>query len=127
MSPEPVKIDILGLNLVVRGTPSEGFRARGVFRGHGAELAFAHLVDIETREVEDLLRQIERQYGDFSRKVHWWTEDGMVDLRWTLDERGHLRGRIRLVDARWEFETELQADQSYLPKLALGLRLLLRA
>ena len=51
----------------------------------------------------------------------------MVDLRWRLDDKGHLKGRMKLDDiGTWTFETELEADQSYLPKMALGLRLLLR-
>ncbi len=128
MSPEPVKVDILGLGLLVRGTPGDGYRARGVFRGKNIELTFSALVDITADEMSDLLGQIERQYGDFSRKVHWYTSDGMVDLRWRLDDRGHLTGRMKLDDiGSWTFETEIEADQSYLPKMALGLRLLLRA
>mgnify|MGYP001822013369 CR=1 FL=1 len=127
MSPEPVKVDVLGLGLVVRGTPADGYRARGVFRGKRVELAFSTLIDISHAELDDLLAQIERQYGDFSRKVHWYTSDGMVDLRWRLDDRGHLTGRMKLDDlGSWTFETEIEADQSYLPKMALGLRLLLR-
>ena len=128
MTPEPVKVDILGLGLLVRGTPADGYRARGVYRGRNLELVFGALIDITKAELDDLLAQIERQYGDFSRKVHWLTADGMVDLRWRLDDKGHLTGRMRLDDiGSWTFETELEADQSYLPKMALGLRLLLRA
>ena len=127
MSPEPVKVDLLGLGLLVRGTPADGYRARGVYRGRNLELAFSALIDISQPELEDLLKQIERQYSDFSRKVHWHTADGMVDLRWRLDDKGHLSGRMRLDDVgAWTFVTELEADQSYLPKMALGLRLLLR-
>ena len=127
MSPTPLKVDILGLSLVVRGTQADGYRARGVFRGGGAELAFKTLIEISADEMQLLLGQIEHQYGDFSKEVHWSTADGMVDLRWQIDELGHLSGRMRLADnARWNFETELEADQSYLPKMALGLRLLLR-
>jgi len=124
---EPVKVELLGLGLTMRGTVVEGFHARGVYRNGGVTLALHGLVEAAAAEIEDLLRQIEQQYGDFSREVAWRTADGRIDIGWQLDDRGHLRGRLRLDDpGRWRFETALEADQSYLPKMALGLRLLLR-
>ncbi len=127
MSPEPVKVDLLGLGLLIRGTAADGFRARAVYRSGGLELALQVLVEFAAAELRDLLDQIERQYGDFSRAVRWRAAAGRIEIAWQLDERGHLRGRLRLDDrGRWCFETDLEADQSYLPKMALGLRLLLR-
>jgi len=128
MSPEPVKVDLLGLTLLIRGTVQDGYRARGVFRGRSVELAFRTLIDLRHAELSDLLRQIESQYSDFSQAVRWSTGDGMVEIGWRLDDRGHLSGNMKLDDlGSWRFETRLEADQSYLPPMALGLRLLLRA
>ena len=133
MSNEPVKVDIFDLSLLIRrngegGTVPDDYHARAVFRARGLTASLTTLVDIQPSELEDLLHQIEAQYGDFRQQVQWRSADGQLDVRWQLDELGHASGRIRLEDPmrEWRLDAPLEGDQSYLPQMALGLRLLLR-
>jgi hypothetical protein len=123
------RIEILGLGLLVLRRPdSEDFSALATYRGEGIEMRLPELLYLLRTEVENLLGQIEGQYADFGRKVHWGTVDGLLHLEWAMDERGRLAGRLVLdAPGRWRFEGVLAGDQSYLPPMALGLRLLLRA
>lgn len=133
MSHEPVKVDIFDLSLLIRrngepGQVHDDYHARAVFRTRGLTASLTTLVDLAVPDLEDLLTQIEAQYGDFRKAVTWRSADGQLDVRWQLDELGHATGRIRLEDpmGEWRLEAPLVGDQSYLPQMALGLRLLLR-
>ncbi|MDF1700514.1 MAG: hypothetical protein P1V36_05080 [Planctomycetota bacterium] len=133
MSHEPVKVEIFDLGLLIRrksegGQLPDAYHARAVFRTRGLTASLTTLVDLTPAEIEDLLQQIETQYGDFRQAVAWRSADGLLDLGWQLDELGHAAGRIRLEDpmGEWRLDAPLVGDQSYLPQMALGLRLLLR-
>ena len=133
MSHDPVKVRIFGLGLLVRrehddgsGTPE--FHARAVYEADGISASLTTLVALQGKHLEDLLQQIEAQYGDFRKQVVWGSVDTLLEVRWQLDELGRATGRVRLEDpARgWRLDASLAGDQSYLPQMALGLRLLLR-
>ncbi len=130
---DPIKVDVFDLSLLIRrngadGEPADGFHARAVFRTRGLTASLTTLVDVSVAEAQDFLEQIETQYADFGAPVDWRTGDGLIDLQWSLDELGHATGRILLEDPtrEWRLEAPLVGDQSYLPQMALGLRLLLR-
>jgi hypothetical protein len=122
-------VDLFGLTLQFRGKPEGGYHARGVFRSRGLTATLSSLVPFAAPEIEDLLAQIERQYADFDHPVAWRTRDGRLELGWALDRLGHAAGRITLRDASgdWVLRAPLVGDQSYLPRMALGLRLVLRS
>ncbi|MDA1193971.1 MAG: hypothetical protein O2894_02195 [Planctomycetota bacterium] len=133
MSHEAVRVDIFDLGLLIRRNGSEdgepgAYHARAVFRARGLTASLTTLVDLGAVALTDLLQQIERQYGDFKQGVAWQSGDGTLDVTWHLDELGHATGRLLLVDPRgeWRLQAPLIGDQSYLPQMALGLRLLLR-
>ncbi len=133
MSHDPVKVEIFDLHMLIRrggdGSPGPSpYHARAVLRSRGLRASLTTLVDLDVAGLEDLLQQIEAQYGDFKQPVHWRSGDGQIDIRWQLDELGHATGRIRLDDpmGEWRLDAPLVGDQSYLPQMALGLRLLLR-
>ena len=122
----PVKVEIFGLGLLIRPT-EEGFHARAEYRHNGLTASVHSLVALREGELQDLLEQIERQYNDFAVPVRWRSAGGAVELAWDLDALGHARGRLRLEDGHaWTLDVALVGDQSYLPKMALGLRLLVR-
>ena len=122
-------VNLFGLTLQFRGKPEGGYHARGVFRSRGLTATLSTLVPFATGEIEDLLGQLERQYVDFEQPVAWRPRDGRLELTWTLDRLGHAAGRILLRDASgdWVLRAPLVGDQSYLPRMALGLRLVLRS
>ena len=87
-------------------------------------------VALGSREVADLLDQVEQQYTNFGQTVAWVGAEraaGTLHLSWSLNSNGHAQGRYTLSSPTWRIEGDLDGDQSYLPTLALGLRLLLRA
>ena len=129
MSRRSDRVEILGLSLLVMHRPdNEDFSALASYRTEGVEMRLPELLYLLRPEIENLLGQIEAQYADFGRKVHWATVDGLLHLEWAMDERGRLSGRIVLhAGERWRFEGALAGDQSDPPPMALGLRLLLRA
>lgn len=118
--------EIFALKLYFETPPGPSWRVRTVLRSAGL-IGSAH-VNLTREEVGDLLGQIERQYGDFSRPVRWQNAEGSLGLDWNLDPLGHVTGRLRLrsLSSHWSLEAPLKGDQSYLPQLALELRLLLR-
>jgi hypothetical protein len=80
-------------------------------------------------EIEDLVAQVERQYADFGAPVLWQSRASpTVAASWRLDPKGHLEGRAEVRDRAegWAATSRIRADQSWLPRVALGLRLLLR-
>lgn len=126
MSREPVKVDLFGLQLLVRPT-DEGFHARVVYRAAGLTASLSSLVELDEQALRTLLDGIGRQYADFGQPVDWHSPDGSVHVGWTLDALGHARGSVELRDGgRWSLRATLTGDQSWLPAMALGLRLLLR-
>lgn len=133
MTHDPVKVEVFDLGMLIRRNAEDGlapdaFHARAVFRTRGLTASLTTLVDISAAELGELLRQIELQYGDFRAEVAWRSGDGQIDVRWKLDELGRAAGRIILEDpmGEWRLDAPLVGDQSYLPQMALGLRLLLR-
>lgn len=126
MSQRPVKVEIFGLGLLIRAT-DDGFHARAEYRHNGLTASVRSLVSLGRAHLQDLLDQIERQYSDFAVPVRWGSADGAIHVDWQLDPLGHARGRLKLVDNdAWSLDVALDGDQSYLPKMALGLRLLVR-
>jgi hypothetical protein len=91
-------------------------------------MASAH-VRLRPAELGDLLAQIERQYRDFSQRVRWGNAEGTLSLEWRVDPLGHVDGRLHLASpaSGWGADAPIRGDQSYLPQIALGLRLRLRS
>ena len=83
---------------------------------------------LRSEDLQALLEQIERQYQDFGEPVRWKAGVGesYVAYDWRLDQRGHASGRFELCGGRWTLAGDVDGDQSYLPQIALGLRLMLR-
>ena len=123
-------LDLFGVRLTTeRVDRHESFAAvRCEIESH--RLQAVARVAMGPHEATALLEQIERQYADFAQPVAWSTalDSGELEVSWTLNANGHAQGRFALKNRpHWRVEGELDGDQSYLPKLALGLRLLLRA
>ena len=69
-----------------------------------------------------------RQY-DLTRRVAWETRaTPTLRLLWRIDSSGHVDGKTEMRDRAegWSVSVRLRGDQSYLPRIALGLRLLAR-
>ncbi len=130
MNGGPQDLEIFNLALRVEPLGKDGYRARVVYRGPGVSGGLT--IWPSEDGLMNLLQQIERQYHDFNHHVAWRTEtaDKRLELAWSMNTLGQVeRGHVVLVDrvSRWELEGELRGDQSYLPRVAMGLQLLLRA
>lgn len=124
---KPQRAEIFALTVQLIDREADRYLVRAHLRGPGLS---AHVgTVITTPEWKDLLGQVERQYADFSTAVRWQNRASpQIRLAWRLDGRGHLEGRVELRDPAegWIARVEIKGDQSYLPRVALGLRLLLR-
>ena len=130
MSGGPQDLEIFNLALRVEPLGKDGYRARAVYRGPGVSGGITIWPSEDA--LQNLLQQIERQYHDFEHEVVWNTEtaDKRIELSWSMNQLGHVeQGHALLVDrvSRWKLQGALRGDQSYLPRVAMGLQLLLRA
>lgn len=130
MNGGPQDLEVFNLALHIELHREHDFRARAVFRGPGMTAALTIWPSRDA--LRNLLEQIERQYHDFSHVVSWRTgsADKSLELGWSLTSLGHVdAGHAALVDrvSRWEAKGTLRGDQSYLPRIAMGLQLLLRS
>jgi hypothetical protein len=127
VSPQRRRADIFHLGLEILDREGERFLVRAHLRAPGVTAGVGTVLAKD--EIEDLLAQVERQYADFQSPVKWETRASpTIRLSWRLDQRGHVAGRIELQDRAegWVAAVRIRGDQSYLPRVALGLRLLLR-
>ena len=127
MSPRRPTVEIFGCSLEILDREGDRFLVRARLRAPG--LAAGSGTVVQRAELEDLLAQVERQYADLDGPVSWETEASpTVKVGWRIDGKGHLVGRTELRDRAegWAATVRIRADQSYLPRVALGLRLLLR-
>lgn len=127
MSPSRPRVEIFGCVLEVLDREGDRFLVRARLKAPG--LAGGAGTVVHRQELEDLLDQVERQYADLDGVVSWETgASPTVRVGWRIDKRGHLVGRAELRDRAegWAATVRIRADQSYLPRVALGLRLLLR-
>ncbi len=123
-------LSLFGVTLTVESVDREGSFVTARCEVEDHHLRAAARVLINAALAESLLQQVERQYTDFGQRVTWSSvEDfGQLDLTWTMNTNGHAQGQFTLQNnPHWRVEGELDGDQSYLPKVALGLRLMLRA
>ena len=122
-------LDLFGVRLTVESVDRKlpGAALRCEVDTH--RLTAVTRIGLTARQAADLLTQVEHQYNDFGRSVSWASDNGAseIGISWTLNTNGHAQGRFELKSPYWRVEGELDGDQSYLPKLALGLRLILRA
>lgn len=130
MNGGPQRLEVFQVELLGEVVEGQGVRVRAFLRLPG--LTAGLTLWPEEAELKDLLGQIEGQYHDFKQPVRWEVaRDGKrLSLAWTLDALGHVQeGEASLEDgaARWQAAGPLTGDQSYLPRIAMGLQLLLRA
>ncbi len=129
MNGGPQALEIFGLTLSVEKL-EDGIRMRTMYKQTAVRGGFT--IWPTQAQLEELLAQIERQYHDFSEPIDWTLEvaEKRLSLAWTLDALGHVHeGRLRMSDgaAGWALEGRLSGDQSYLPRIAMGLQLILRS
>ncbi len=129
MNGGPQALEVFGLTLSVEML-EDGIRMRALYKQTAVRGGFT--VWPSQAQLGELLAQIERQYHDFEQPVDWTLDvgDKHLSLAWTLDGLGHVQaGRLRMADAAagWSLQGRLSGDQSYLPRIAMGLQLLLRA
>ena len=125
MSKSEPDLYVFGLALTFeRPPPHEKPVARAVYMGPGLKATMT--LTIEDAEIQDLLEQVERQYADFSQPVRWRQGEGELALQWDMSPIGHASGTVHMKAYDWTLDAPLRGDQTYLPKMALGLRLLLR-
>jgi hypothetical protein len=127
VSKERTKLEVFALAVQVLAREEERFHVRANLQSSG--LVAAVLTYLGRDEAGDLLQQIERQYADFQAEVRWSTREApTMSVAWRLDPLGHLEGEARVQDDSegWSATVRIRGDQSYLPRVALGLRLLLR-
>ena len=122
-------LDLFGVRLIVESVDAEDPVASVRCEIETHRLQAVTRLEVGVRQAEDRLNQVERQYTDFNHAISWVSNSGPseLDLTWTLNANGHAQGHFALESPHWRAEGALDGDQSYLPKLALGLRLLLRA
>jgi hypothetical protein len=121
------RVDVFALTLQVVDREGSRLHVRAMLRGPGLSATVGTVVGRD--ELRALLEQLERQYADFKVPVRWETRASpSVHLSWRLDPAGHLDGRAEIRDRSegWAASVRLRGDQSYLPRVALGLRLLVR-
>lgn len=123
-------LDLFGVLLTVESIDRRAAPPVAVLRCEvvADRLKAAGPVRMSDADTSSLLQQVEQQYADFTRSVAWSTSEDQdrLEVAWNLNGNGHAEGRYELRSAGWRIEATLDGDQSYLPKLALGLRLLLR-
>jgi hypothetical protein len=121
------RVEIFALTLQLVRREDERLHVRASLQAGGLVVGVGTLLGRD--EVHALLDQVERQYGDFKLPVAWETRASpTLRLMWRLDASGHLEGQVEVRDRAegWAATVRLKGDQSYLPRIALGLRLLLR-
>jgi hypothetical protein len=127
VSAQRARADIFSLGLEILDRERDRYLVRAWLRAPGVTAGVGTVLSKD--ELEDLLAQVERQYADLQSPVKWeGRASPSIRLSWRLDQRGHVAGRIELQDRAegWATVVRIRGDQSYLPRVALGLRLLLR-
>jgi hypothetical protein len=127
MTPPRPRAEIFSLALEIVDRVEDRFLVRAHLRAPGVTAGVGTVLSRD--EMEALLTQVERQYQDFHAAVKWESRASpSVRVSWRLDHRGHVIGRVELQDRAegWVAAVRIRGDQSYLPRVALGLRLLVR-
>jgi hypothetical protein len=130
MNPGQQVLEIFQLEFTLQDVEGEGLRGRALYRTPG--LSAGLTLWPEASDLQALLDQIEAQYHDFEKPLDWSMRQGKKRMRltWGVDALGHIGdGRVALEDEglAWSVSGRLHGDQSYLPRIAMGLQLLLRA
>ena len=121
------RVDVFALGLQVLSREEDRYQVRATLQGAGLKAAVATWIGRD--EADDLLVQVERQHDDLTRRVAWETRaTPTIRLQWRMDGSGHVDGKAEMRDRAegWSVAVRLKGDQSYLPRIALGLRLLAR-
>jgi hypothetical protein len=121
------RLDVFALRLEVLALEDDRFPVRATLQGAGLQATVATWIGRD--EADDLLVQVERQHDDLTRRVAWETRaTPTIRLQWRMDGSGHVDGKAEMRDRAegWSVSVRLKGDQSYLPRIALGLRLLSR-
>jgi hypothetical protein len=121
------RLDVFALRLEVLAREEDRFQVRATLQAAGLQAAVVTWIGRE--EVDDLLVQIERQHDELARPVAWETRaTPTLRVLWRMDASGHVDGKAEMRDRAegWSVSVRLKGDQSYLPRIALGLRLLAR-
>ena len=129
MNPGQQVLEIFQLEFTLQDVEGEGLRGRALYRTPG--LSAGLTLWPEAADLQALLEQIEAQYHDFEQPLDWTMQQGQKRMRlaWVVDALGHIgEGRVELEDVglAWSASGRLHGDQSYLPRIAMGLQLLLR-
>jgi hypothetical protein len=121
------RLDIFALRVHVLAREEDRFQVRATLQAAGLQAAVATWIGRD--EIDDLLVQVERQHDDLTRRLAWETRaTPTLRLLWRMDASGHVDGKVEMRDRAegWSVSVRLKGDQSYLPRIALGLRLLAR-
>ncbi len=129
MNPGEQILEIFQLEFTLQDVEGEGLRGRALYRTPGLSAGLTLWPTPE--DLQALLDQIEAQYHDFEKPLDWTMHQGQKRMRlnWVVDALGHIGdGRVELEDTGllWSASGRLHGDQSYLPRIAMGLQLLLR-
>ncbi len=120
-------LDIFALRIHSTARDDDRIQVRATLQAAGLQAAVDTWIGRD--EIDDLLVQIERQHEDLKRPLAWATRaTPTLRVQWRIDASGHVDGKAEMRDRAegWSVSVRLRGDQSYLPRIAIGLRLLAR-